>query len=229
MTESFRYRIIRSKRRRRTLALFIERDGAVVVRVPLRVTQEAVHRFVKEKERWIHRKLNQIREHQERCESKEFVPGERFFYLGHPYTLQMAQDGEDQRPLVFGEGLFRLRAGFRERTKDLFVQWYRGQAETVIRQRIEHYQDRIQVRPRRERITSAKYQWGGCSAKNTLTFTWRLMMAPLSVIDYVVVHELAHIREKNHSPRFWKIVEQQLPDYRDLRKWLKDHGHLLTL
>jgi predicted metal-dependent hydrolase len=229
MNEPVQYQIIRSKRRRRTLALFIERNGAVVVRVPLRVTQEAVHRFIKEKERWIHRKLIQIREHQERCKSKEFVPGERFFYLGQPYTLQMTQDDEDQRPLVFGDGLFRLKGDSRERTKDLFIQWYRDQAETIIRQRIRHYQDKIQVRPRGERITSAKHQWGGCSAKNTLTFTWRLMMAPLSVIDYVIVHELAHIREKNHSPRFWKIVEQELPDYRELRKWLRDHGHLCNL
>jgi len=229
MDESACYQIIRSKRRRRTLALCVERNGAVVVRVPLRVTQEAVHRFIKEKEHWIHRKLAQIREQQKHSKLKEFVPGERFFYLGQPYTLQMTQDDENQRPLVFGDGLFRLRAGFRDRTKDLFIQWYREQAETIIRQRIQHYQDRIQVRPRGDRITSAKHQWGGCSAKNTLTFTWRLMMAPLSVIDYVIVHELAHIREKNHSPRFWKIVEQQLPDYRELRKWLKDYGHLCNL
>ena len=229
MDEPVHYQIIRSKRRRRTLALSVESNGTVIVRVPLRVTRETAHRFVKEKKRWIHRKLKQIRERQGHWKPREFVPGERFFYLGQPCALQITQDEEDQRPLVFGEGLFRLRAGFREKAQNLFIQWYRDEAETVIRQRIQHYQDRVQVHPRGERITSAKYQWGGCSAKNTLTFTWRLMMAPLSVIDYVIVHELAHIREKNHSPRFWNIVEQHLPDYRELRKWLRDHGHLLNL
>jgi predicted metal-dependent hydrolase len=229
MNESIRYQIIRSRQRKRTLALFIERNGTVVVRVPMRVTREEVDRFVKEKERWIRRKVIQVRERQEHLKSKGFVPGEEFFYLGRPYTLKITPDENGQCPLVFRDDLFLLRADCREKAQDVFIRWYREQAETIIRQRILHYQDRVQVHPRGERITSAKYQWGGCSARNTLTFAWRLMMAPLPVIDYVIVHELAHIREKNHSPRFWKIVEQHLPDYRARRKWLRDNGHLLNL
>jgi len=100
---------------------------------------------------------------------------------------------------------------------------------TNIRERVQFYSQTMHLSPQRERITSAKYQWGGCSSRNTLSFSWRLMMAPLPVIDYIVVHELGHIQEKNHSPRFWKIVETTLPDYRARRDWLKKYGHLLNV
>ncbi len=226
--EPLDYRIIRSKRRRQTLAISIERNGAVVVRVPLRATQEAIHCFVKEKEYWIRRKLKQLHRQHEGWKPREFVPGESFLYLGQPYPLQVIQDETESRPLVLAEGLFRLKPGFQDRVQDLFTQWYQVQAETILRQRILHYQDKIQAYPRGERITSARYQWGSCSSKDRLTFSWRLIMAPLRIIDYVVIHELVHLRERNHSSRFWKIVEEHLPDYRERRRWLREHGDTLT-
>jgi predicted metal-dependent hydrolase len=227
--ETLDYRIIRSRRRRRTITLSVENNGRVVVRAPARMTSEAIGEFVEEREHWINRKLDQIRQQRARDEAKGFLSGDTFLYLGEGYPLSITRDGVDQEPLSFVDGEFRLQERAREKAKDLFVQWYKQQAVRTVRQRIDHYREKLQVTPRGERITSAKCQWGGCSAQDTLTFSWRLMMAPLSVVDYVVVHELAHLRERNHSSRFWKIVEQHLPDYRDRRKWLREHGHLLTL
>ena len=226
--EPLRYQIVRSKKRRRTLVLCVERSGKVLVRAPVRATQDAIHAFVREKRRWIEKKLSQVRQEQIQHKPRAFLPGEKFLYLGKLYPLRITNATNGQPPLHLLEGEFHLTESVREKAKDLFMEWYRKEAETIIRQRIGLYRDTLQVHPTKERITSARCQWGGCSARNTLTFSWRIIMAPLHVIDYVVIHELAHIREKNHSPKFWKIVEATLPNYRDHRDWLKQQGHLLT-
>ena len=226
---SLRYQIVRSKKRRRTLAICVERSGKVMVRAPVRATQDAIDAFVREKTCWIEKRLSQIRQEQTQHKPRAFLPGERFLYLGKLYPLRITDATNGQPPLHLKEGQFHLTENLREKAKDLFIEWYRKEAETIIRQRIGLYREALQVHPTAERITSARCQWGGCSARNTLTFSWRIIMAPLPVIDYVVIHELAHIREKNHSPRFWKIVEATLPDYRDHRDWLRKQGQLLTV
>ena len=226
--EPLRYQIVRSKKRRRTLVLCVERSGKVLVRAPVRATQDAIHAFVIEKRRWIEKKLSQVRQEQIQHKPRAFLPGEKFLYLGKLYPLRITNATNGQPPLHLLEGEFHLTESIREKAKNLFMEWYRKEAEMIIRQRIGLYRDTLQVHPTKERITSARCQWGGCSARNTLTFSWRIIMAPLHVIDYVVIHELAHIREKNHSPKFWKIVEATLPNYRDHRDWLKQQGHLLT-
>lgn len=87
----------------------------------------------------------------------------------------------------------------------------------------------MDVRPEKLRISSARTRWGSCSAKGTISLTWRLVMAPPEILDYVIVHELAHLKVKNHSSAFWKVVETYLPGYQNQRKWLKQNGHTLDL
>ncbi|MEI9474954.1 MAG: SprT family zinc-dependent metalloprotease [Deltaproteobacteria bacterium] len=222
-------RIIRTKRRKKTLSLYVEHDGSVVIRAPSHLPTAAVEKFVNEKKPWIDKKLRQITSERMGHPPRKFVSGEEFLYLGGQYKLQVSVTTDHQRPLSFTESTFYLDERYQEKAKDLFVTWYKEQAVKTIRDRLQFYSQTMQLSPRRERITSAKHQWGGCSSRNTLSFSWRLMMAPLSVIDYIVVHELGHIKEKNHSPRFWKIVETTLPDYRIRRDWLKRYGYLLNV
>jgi predicted metal-dependent hydrolase len=111
----------------------------------------------------------------------------------------------------------------------LFTAWYKQQARWVLAKRVEWFASRCKFTYTQVRISSAHTRWGSCSSRGTLSFTWRLVMAPLEVVDYVVVHELAHLRVKNHSPAFWKEVEAILPDYKARQKWLKTNGKLLTL
>jgi len=122
-----------------------------------------------------------------------------------------------------------LNERFKGDREALFVAWYKKQADTLIRQRIDRYREVMGIPSVQERITSAKYQWGGCSSRDRITFSWRIVLAPLPMVDYVVVHELAHLRERNHSSNFWKIVEAIFPDYRVRRQWLKEHGYLLDV
>jgi hypothetical protein len=222
-------RIIRTKKRRKTLSMTIEHDGSIVVRAPFYLPAATIEKFVDEKKTWIKRKLRQITSEERERGPKRFDPGETFLYLGQRYPLQVAASPNRLRPLDFMGDRFQLNGPCHEKARDLFVTWYREQALRIFHDRLRVYSHIMHLFPQRERISSANHQWGRCSSKNVLSFSWRLSMAPLSVIDYIVVHELAHVKEKNHSPRFWKIVETTLPDYRDQRDWLKKHGHLLNL
>jgi hypothetical protein len=222
-------RIIRTKKRRKTLSLTVGHDGSVVVRAPSHLPTTAVERFVNEKKSWIDRKLRQIASERMEHPPKRFIQGETFLYLGGRYPLHVAAAPVARQPLDFNGDAFYLDGARHEKAKDLFVAWYKEQALKTLRDRLYIYSHLMHLFPRGERITSAKHQWGRCSSENTVSFNWRLIMAPLSVIDYIIVHELAHVREKNHSPSFWKIVETTLPDYRDQRNWLKKYGYLLNI
>jgi len=227
--EDFRYDIVRSRHRRRTIAITIERDGRVVVRAPAKAGRDTLHQFVQEKRPWIRKKLLQIRQERTDAHPRAFASGEKFFYLGDNYPLKVTDSLGGVPPLAFIGGEFRLNERFKGDRKALFVVWYKKQAETLIRQRIDRYREVMGIPSFQMRITSAKYQWGGCSSRDRITFSWRIVLAPLPMVDYVVVHELAHLRERNHSSNFWKIVEAILPDYRVRRQWLREHGYLLDV
>jgi len=110
-----------------------------------------------------------------------------------------------------------------------FEQWYKAQALKVLSERVRYYAAKHGFQPGRIRISSARTRWGSCSSKGTLSFTWRLVMAPLEVIDYVVIHELVHLKVKNHSKTFWGSVAALMPDYKKYVAWLKKNGSFLTL
>jgi len=227
--EDFRYDIVRSRHRRRTIAICIERDGRVVVRAPAKTARDALYQFVQEKRPWIKKKLLQVRQEQTHAHSRAFVSGETFFYLGDSYPLKVTHSANGGPPLALISGEFQLNELFKGDRKALFVAWYKKQAETLIRQRIDRYREVMDIPSVQARITSAKYQWGGCSSRDRITFSWRIVLVPLPMVDYVVVHELAHLRERNHSSNFWKIVEAIFPDYRVRRQWLREHGYLLDV
>ncbi|MCK5429111.1 MAG: M48 family metallopeptidase, partial [Anaerolineales bacterium] len=113
--------------------------------------------------------------------------------------------------------------------EEIFTRWYKNQARRVITQRVEKFAKENGFVYKRIRITSAKTRWGSCSSKDSLNFTWRLVMAPIYAIDYVVIHELVHLEEKNHSKAYWYKVKKLMPDYKYRRSWLHDHGQTLTL
>ncbi len=126
-------------------------------------------------------------------------------------------------------GLSSWRSLPSRRPKSAFQAWYKKQARAVLTERAGYFARKHGFEIGKIRITSARTRWGSCSTKKTLSFTWRLVMAPPEVVDYVVVHELCHLRELNHSRAFWAQVEAILPDYKGKRKWLKENGNLLVL
>jgi len=208
-------RIIRSKRR--TIALIVETDGSVTVRAPLRITDRSILKFVEEHTGWVESKQAKIREAVP-IPSKQYLPGESFLYLGQSYPLEIVRD--QKRKLVLEEG-FKLSESMQANAKQIFQNWYRQEAERIIPERVQRFAEDHQFSYKKIRISSARTRWGSCSARGTLSFSWRLIMTPLDVVDYVIIHELVHTIHPNHSKQFWAMVERLLPDYQDRRKRLK--------
>jgi hypothetical protein len=216
--------IIRS--RRKTLAVEITKDGEVLVRAPLRIARREVLAFVHQNSGWIARKLDQVRARKGQITPLRFRDGESFPFLGEPHRLHFVA-GTDY--LRNQEGEFHLGIDLSARAGELFRTWYRARAREILEDRVAHFALQTGVACRSIRITDARERWGSCTAAGTLNFAWRLVMAPPPVIDYVVVHELVHLVEMNHSRRFWERLGHILPDYAERRKWLRDNEHLLTL
>jgi len=219
--------------RRRTIALIVERDGRLVVRAPLHVTEEQIHKFAESKADWVKAKQAQAKKNSA-VSLKRYVEGEKFLYLGKPYALVFVNHGSrlryhHQKPALVHNSQFFLARTALPRARQVFIRWYKEQALRVISERINLYADRYGYACCQVKITSARTRWGSCSPNGTLSFTWRLVMAPLAVIDYVVVHELVHLKVKNHSKDFWRQVQAIMPDYKQYIAWLKANGPFLTL
>ncbi len=215
--------LVRSKRR--TIALIVERDGSLTVRAPKRTTLTAIESFIREKAIWIERTRHRLKSITQ-IQKKQFTDGEKFPFLGDLYELKLVKP---QRPALRFDDGFYLGHSSQKRGEQVFTRWYKEQTLTVISERVNIFSGRHGFSPRRIKITSARTRWGSCSPDGTLNFTWRLVMAPLAVIDYVVVHELVHLRVKDHSSRFWKMVQDITPGYQLHRKWLREHGEQLGL
>jgi len=218
------FNVIRS--RRKTIAVEITKEGGVLVRAPLKLARREVLAFVKQNRAWIARKLAQARVRQEERTPRRFLEGENVPFLGEQHRLRYVAGGEYLRKL---NGEFLLGADLSSRAGDLFRTWYRARAREILEDRVAHFALRMGLTCRSVRITDAKERWGSCNAAGSLNFAWRLVMAPPPVIDYVIVHELAHLVEMNHSRRFWERLGRILPDYAKRRRWLRENEHRLTL
>ena len=222
--------LIRTKRK--SIALIVERDGRLIVRAPMRTKEAVIRDLIEKKAGWIQAKQHYAKTTYPPYVPKEYVNGEGFWYLGKIYRLEMrmsTSDGEKfDSPLVLN-GSFNLSKATLPQAESVFTQWYQQQAYQVLSERVAWYAAKHGLTYQRVKITSARTRWGSCASNGTLSFTWRLVMAPVPVIDYVVVHELAHLQVKGHSKEFWGKVKLMMPDYEQRIEWLEVNGHLLKL
>ena len=212
--------------RRKTFALIVQRDGSLVVRAPLRASDKQIGDLVQEKEKWIIAKQEAARRMYANTRPKEFVNGEGFLYLGKSYKLAIV-DGN--QPALSLSDQFYLTKSALPHAEAVFKAWYKQRAKQIISERAAWYAAQNGFVYQRVNITGARTRWGSCGRRGTLNFTWRLIMAPLRVIDYVVIHELAHLKQKNHSKVYWNEVKRLMPDYEDHISWLKANGDTLRL
>lgn len=216
--------IIRSKRA--SFSLEVKPDGRLIVRAPEAATDKQVNAIVAQKTAWIHQTRAKVAKRFPAARPKTFTPGDTFWYLGEQYPLKLTSR---KRPPLELDGVFLLSRSAQERAKETFIKWYREETRQITESLIEKYVQHSGFKVNKVTITSARTRWGSCSGRNNLNFTYRLSMAPLHVVEYVVVHELAHLKIRNHSSVFWQAVNRLWPDYQRDRKWLKQHGPLLTL
>ena len=214
------YQVVRSNRK--SVALVIDNEANLIVRAPLHMQDSVIDEFVQKKKRWISEKQQQVSVFGEKHPPVVVETGESLMYLGSTYAI--IKDAVDGVQIAGNELIVPNEYGIEEMTA-----WMKSKALRIITERVSNYAGIMGVTPGDIKLSDAKARWGSCSTKNNLNFAWRLIMCPLSVIDYVVVHELSHITYKNHSPAFWARVKTVLPNYEDDQDWLKVNKKLMEI
>lgn len=225
MTRTFKdiaYTLIRS--RRKTASIYIERDGTVSVLVPEELTNRQIEDLLESKRKWIYRSLAEWQELNARKVQRDYVNGEGFFYLGRSYRLKLVPD--QTKPLILKDGYFCLRSANRSiRDADAaFREFYRAKGAVWIPPRVAYFQTKLDVEPKAIKVIDLKHRWASCTPSGNLNFHWKCMMAPLTILDYIVVHELAHLIYPNHTAAFWSQVDKVMPGFEERKHWLRDNG-----
>jgi predicted metal-dependent hydrolase len=206
---------------RRTIALIVERDGTLTVRAPLHMSALRIQAFVEEHSDWILKNKEKVK-HAVSPARDRFEDGQLFLFLGQAYPLKIVSSR--RRRLEFDGKVFKLAQSALPRAEEAFIDFYKDQAKAFIGRRALMLAEINGFRYKRIRISSARTRWGSCSTSGTLSFTYRLVMAPPDVVDYVVIHELVHTKIHNHSRNFWNNVALLVPDYKVKMAWLKKNG-----
>lgn len=213
--------IIRS--RRRSISVEITREGAIVVKAPILAPKFIVNQFLRERADWIEKTYAKIS--QKKAVKKQYVEGEEFLFLGKTYKLKLY----DGIKIGFRDNyLYFPKASLFRAEKELTM-WYLQQANILITKRVNFHAKKMDAEYEDLLFSDTKSKWGTCFPDNSLQFNWRLIMTPLMVLDYVVIHELTHTTEKNHGDAFWRKVRLYTPAYKQHRKWLSDNAHLLQV
>lgn len=204
------YKLIRAKRK--TVSLTVKSDGSLIVHAPLICPRYEIDKFVESKRDWIEKKQAKITNF-ENNHPKGTIP-----YLGKNYNI------------ITGANEFKIEGEniFVHDEKEL-INWLCHEAAQILEKRVKKYIDIMKVTPRKIKLSNAKTHWGMCSGKKSITLSWRLIFCPLSVIDYVIVHEFSHLTYMNHSKEFWARVEEILPNFKEDREWLKANNKLMEL
>jgi len=217
---------------RQTTDIVIERNGLITVRPPLRMTPEQVDETVLSKRMWIYRNLAEWRDLNATRVTREWVNGESFLYLGSSYRLLLVQ--EQNEPLKLKDGRFCLlrsivETGGKEAAHQAFEAFYKDKGLPRIKKRVAYIAGKVGVSAGSVQIKNLGYRWASCLKNGDLHFHWKCLMAPLTVLDYIVVHELCHLHHRDHSEAFWNEVDKVLPNYRDRKEWLRVRGAELDL
>ena len=210
--------------RRKTVSITVERDRAVIVRAPIGTPPEKIDRLIQQKGVWLYEKTRHKQKYSPRSVAKEFVAGASIQYLGKIYQLDVVSESFDG---ILFDNKFLISKRSASQASNLFKSWFIEQAKHTILPLVQHYAAKTGGEYNKLRISDVRYRWGSCTPRNNLNFNWRLIKAPMRVIEYVIVHELAHLLEPNHTKRFWQIVKTQIPDYVMAKEWLRQNGELL--
>jgi predicted metal-dependent hydrolase len=216
-------KIIRS--RRRTIALIITPEARLIVRAPLRAPVRMIDAVIWEKRDWIKKKIAEMQQRPQAI-AHAYEEGEIFWFLGRPYPLHIVDDAGAE--IKRTDRLLVPRTIRPDRQSGIH-RWYRDEAHKEIHSRCMWFSMMTGYSPASVRITDACQRWGSCNHQGGLNFSWRLIQAPLEIVDYVIVHELVHLRQPDHSRKFWAKVEVLMPDYKRRRAWLRENERLLKI
>lgn len=215
------------KSKRKTVSIFVERDGSVSALVPSNLSDDEIATILKAKEYQIHRNLAQWLQLNERHITREYVNGQSFLYLGRNYRLKLVDDKLGE--LKFSKGYFLLSKNELSSAEQYFIDFYRNKLKEKIKPLINRYKEQLGVSPNDVKVMELKNRWASCSAKGNINFHWKCAMAPMDVLQYIIVHELAHLIHLNHTTEFWNEVDKVLPKHEEQMNWLKLNGVGMSL
>lgn len=223
---------------RKSIGIIVEPEKGVIVRSPKKLSEEKIKEVIQKKSSWILEKLDKVNEVKPKPSPREFLSGEKLPYLGRRYRLKVNQKENIKKVKVkLYRGKFYIyypatitnESERREAIKEELIKWYRKHADIKLKERVNKYKKQIGEEPNLVRVKKQKKRWGSCSSKGNLNFNLKIIMAPMSIVDYIVIHELAHLKYSNHSKEFWGLVETIIPDYEERQEWLRINGRRLTL
>lgn len=219
--------LIERTERRKTLSIFIERDGSVRVLAPQYVSDERIEEAVQSKQYQIFSKLAKWKELNQGKINREFVNGQSYLYLGRNYRLSIVEAAD--MPLQFKSNQFLLDKNYVNTADKHFKDFYRDKAKEKIQERLKRVQSKFYEKPTSIKVMELQNRWASCTANGGLNFHWKCAMAPVAVIDYIITHEMVHLKYPDHSPAFWDELDKKMPNYREYEEWLKANGVKMDL
>lgn len=219
-----------------TVKISVEFEHGVEVVAPMALSEEVITQILHQKGSWIIQKLKEIENVEATPSLREFVSGEKYLYLGRPYMLVVFEHAERRPLLTMRNSIFEatvqpeMKMWDRQNTiRALFRAWYKQRAEDRLTEQVRIYAERLNLHPTEIKVMEMDRRWGSCTARGAVHLNWRLIMAPIQIIDYLVVHELCHLSIPEHSPKFWNQVGSVISDYEERREWLRVNGPTLTV
>lgn len=223
---------VRRSARRLNVDLTIDRDGGVIIAVPDHMQEKDITRIIRNKQTWIYTALGRKQASQKGPPPKEYVSGEGFFYLGRKYRLKILREDHSVGP---SEGLqlkndrFFLSRDLAAKGRTVFVKWYIERAAEWITRRLNILKGRVASAPQSIEIRDLGFRWASCTHKGKMFFHWRAILLPPERIDYLILHELVHVHEHNHSPAFYERLRRASPDHKQHEDWFRRYGDLYSL
>ena len=214
---------LRGSNQRRSLQVTVDRSGELIRFAPPRCEPAVLENFVREKRSWIYEKLAQKELLRQTVAPQQYVNGEGFPYLGRSYRLLLVDD--QHVPVKLEHGRFKMLRSLAPHGRTRMVRWYRGHAAPWLAARVERFAHRVEVQPSGLEVRELGYRWGSCGRSDKIYFHWRSILLPPPIVEYIVVHELVHLREPHHTPDFWLRVERAMPDFAARKQWLAERGH----
>jgi len=225
----FQCSVERSPRRSVTVRLLDTQS--LLIRAPLKMPLQDIQVSLKRCERWLCGRLAKAQRLHNHPVNHSVNPDSLILYQGTCCRLQFATAPRQTKVQVHHQAntitLSFPHLAAMDRAEDELLRWLRQQADAVLLPRTRLWADRLQLQPAKVVLRDQSSRWGSCSSRRTISLNWRLIMAPLRIVDAIIIHELCHLAEMNHSARFWRLVHAQVPDYAACREWLADHGPLL--
>ena len=222
---------------RKTIGIVIEPDGKVIIKAPINLDQQVILDAIQNKRKWIVEKLKLTEEIKKPVPVRhELVSGEKILLKNRLIRLKIHTYANKRSKLSYAFKILHIyiyeklsQTEREEEIKRALITWYKDKALNIISDRIEIYLKFVDYKPQEIKVRDQKVRWGSCTKEGKLIFNWRVVMAPISAIDYIIVHELCHLKEASHSAKFWGMVESLFPNFKKWREWLRINGFNLDL